>query len=732
MKIKNLSLLLIGMLASFAVNAQDMKHFTLEDLNFGGTNYRNMIPKNRHCTWWGDELVHPEKDACYLVNKTNGKEAKLFDISEINQCLGKTKDIKVASLSNVAFPFADKPVVVINTGEKIYTVDFKKLSLVSEIEVGDGEQQLEYNAKSNALAYLKDNDLYVVKGMKTCRVSYDGSREIVYGQSVHRDEFGIKKGTFFSNDGNKLAFYRMDQSMVTDYPQVNIPEIGFNQSKSQSCIATAAPDKYPMAGETSHKVTVGVLDINTGKVVYLKAGDPTDRYFTNIAWGPDDKNIYMFELNRDQNDCRLVCYDAQTGDRLGEIYRETDAKYVEPLHPIVFLPWDNRQFLMQTRKDGYNHIYVCSLSSDMSPVKLKQLTKGDWEVLELLGFNAKRKSLIIASNECSPIQQNIFNVDVKSGKRTLVDANGKGWHYGALSASGAFVYDNYSTPDIPRNIAIVNTQNGKSLPYFSVEDPWKGYQVPEYSCGTIKAADGRTDLYWRMVKPVNFDENKKYPTVVYVYGGPHAHNVDARWHYSSRGWETYMAQKGYLLFILDNRGSEHRGKNFEQATFRQLGQIEMQDQMKGVEYLKSLPYVDADRLGVHGWSFGGFMTISLMTNYPDVFKVGVAGGPVIDWHWYEVMYGERYMDTPKQNPEGYKKTSLLYTAKNLKGKLQIIQGYNDLTCVPQHCLTFLKACIEAGTQPDFFMYPGEPHNMRGHQSVHLHERITQYFEDYLK
>ena len=165
-------------------------------------------------------------------------------------------------------------------------------------------------------------------------------------------------------------------------------------------------------------------------------------------------------------------------------------------------------------------------------------------------------------------------MDVKSGKRTLVDANGKGWHYGALSASGAFVYDNYSTPDIPRNIAIVNTQNGKSLPYFSAEDPWKGYQVPEYSCGTIKAADGRTDLYWRMVKPVNFDENKKYPTVVYVYGGPHAHNVDARWHYSSRGWETYMAQKGYLLFILDNRGSEHRGKNFEQATFRQLGQID--------------------------------------------------------------------------------------------------------------------------------------------------------------
>jgi len=284
----------------------------------------------------------------------------------------------------------------------------------------------------------------------------------------------------------------------------------------------------------------------------------------------------------------------------------------------------------------------------------------------------------------------------------------------------------------PRMDALLNTATAKHTLYFKAADPWLGYGVPEFSCGTLKADDGTTDLYYRMVKPVGFDANKKYPTVVYVYGGPHAHNVDARWHYASRSWETYMAQKGYLLFIIDNRGSENRGRAFEQVTFRQLGQIEMKDQMKGVEYLKSLPYVDVDRIGVHGWSFGGFMTISLMTNYPEVFKVGVAGGPVIDWKWYEVMYGERYMDTPTTNKEGYEKTSLLHQAKNLRGKLQIIQGYNDKTVVPQHCLSFLAECIKAGTQPDFFLYPGEPHNMRGHQSVHLHERITQYFEDYLK
>ena len=744
------------------------KTFTLEDLNFGGNNYRNMVAKNRWCTWWGNELVRQDVDACYLVNKTTGKETKLFGINDINQWIAPTKDIKVRALYNALFPFAGKSIVMVSNGSKTYTVDFKKHKLLSEMEFADGENLLEANAQQNAFAYLKGSNLYVrtfdvtsnaltkEKKSHDFQLSKDGSREIVYGQSVHRDEFGISKGTFWSPNGELLAFYRMDQSMVTDYPQVDIPEIGFNHPETQSCIATPAPDKYPMTGETSHKVTVGVFDCMTGKTIYLKAGDPTDRYFTNIAWSPDSKTIYMFELNRDQNDCRLTAYNAETGEKTGELYRETDEKYVEPCHPIQFLPWDSNSFIMQTRKDGYNHLYLCkvkneerrtknsnaessskkqensSLSTLHSSLSIRQLTSGKWEVMEVLGFNSKRKSIIIASNEKSPIQRNIFAVDTKTGKRTLVDDSGKGWHNATLSENGQYVFDNYSTPTVPRKIALVNTENGKRTAYFTAENPWKGYNVPEYSCGSIKAADGETDLYWRMVKPVNFDPNKKYPTIIYVYGGPHAHNVDARWNYSSRGWETYMAEKGYLLFILDNRGSENRGKAFEQATFRQLGQVEMKDQMKGVEYLKTLPYVDADKIGVHGWSFGGFMTISLMTNYPDVFKVGVAGGPVIDWHWYEVMYGERYMDTPQTNPEGYRKTSLLYQAKNLKGKLQIIQGLNDVTVVPQHCLTFLKACIAAGTQPDFFVYPGEPHNMRGHQSTHLHERISNYFFDYLK
>ena len=436
----------------------------------------------------------------------------------------------------------------------------------------------------------------------------------------------------------------------------------------------------------------------------------------------------MMEGNRDQNKVELVAYDASTGRRLSTIYREYNDKYVEPQHPITFLPWDKEKFILWSEKDGYNHLYLFDTNGN----ELRQLTRGQWVVTDMLGFDEMNKAIIISANAESPIQQNLYRVDVATGQLSRIDEGGRGWHIGRLSDSGAWLIDSYQEPDVPRNIAIVDTRKNNQNRYFTAPDPWKGYTVPEYRCGTIKAADGVTDLYYRMVMPTDFDPTKKYPTVVYVYGGPHAHNVDARWHYASRSWETYMAQRGYVLFILDNRGSENRGRDFEQATFRHLGQVEMQDQMCGVDFLRTQSFVDMNRLGVHGWSFGGFMTISLMTNYPDVFKVGVAGGPVIDWKWYEVMYGERYMDTPQTNPEGYEQSSLISKAKDLKGRLQIIIGLNDPTVVPQHAYSFLKACIEAGTQPDFFVYPGQGHNMRGHQSVHLHERITRYFDDYLK
>ena len=653
-----------------SAGAQAQKLFTLEDLNFGGKNYKQMTPERIDARWYGNDLILNEKDSYFRYDLATGK--------------------KVA---------ADKPA---NKAAK----------------APEGFRVLEWNEAGKAWALLKDDNLYVkAQNGELHQLSTDGSREIVYGQSVHRNEFGIYKGTFFSPDGKQLAFYRMDQSMVTDYPQVNTFER----------VAAYAPDKYPMAGMTSHKVTIGIADVATGATRYLDLGDVTDRYFTNIAWSPDGSTLYLIEVNRDQTDARLDAYDVASGKKITTLYSEHNDRYVEPLHPIQFLPWDSSKFIYWSQQDGFMHLYLMDTEGNI----VRQLTKGNWVVDAVVGFNAKAKSVIYVSNEINPLQMNIFSVDVAKGTRRQLD-NGLGVHSATLSADGSYLLDSWSEPDVPRAYAITNTRTGKSVEIHRSADPWQGYQVPIFESGSIKAADGVTDLYWRMVKPADFNPAKKYPTVVYVYGGPHAHNVAASWHWMSRSWETYMAQKGFIVYILDNRGSENRGLAFEQATFRQLGQIEMQDQMKGVEYLKTLPYVDASRLGVHGWSFGGFMTISLMTNYPDVFKVGVAGGPVIDWKWYEVMYGERYMDTPQTNPEGYEKTSLLNRAKDLKGRLLVITGMNDNTVVPQHCLMFLNACAEADTYPDFLAYPGEEHNMRGHKSVHLHEKITRYFEDYLK
>ena len=709
--------ILVTLAAPTTMTAQN-KLFTLEDLNFGGTNYGNMQPKNLWLTWWGDQLIQTDVEECYTIDVKTGKKTKLFTLDDINKW-AESDDVKyVRHLMNAKFPYPDKSIVQVGNRKAVILVDFKQQKIVWQDSIA-GQTANDWCPASKATAYVEEHQLFVVDANEQKhQLSTDGSREIVYGQSVHRNEFGIEKGTFWSPDGQRLAFYRMDQSMVTDYPQVDI----FPRNASYE------PDKYPMAGMTSHKVTVGVYDLQNDKTVYLQTGDPTDRYFTNISWGPDCKTIYMFELNRDQNDCRLVSYDATTGQKLAELYRETSEKYVEPQHPIQFLPWDDSKFIMQSQKDGYNHLYLF----DTNGKELKQITKGEWVVMEVLGFNKKQKSIIFKANKEHPLHHRLYSVSMTGTIQQLETVDGV--HNGLLSPSGNFLIDRFTTPTRPRVIDVVDItrKTPQHTNLLEAEDPWTGYQQPIFECGSIKAADGVTDLYYRMVKPADFNPEKKYPTVVYVYGGPHANNVQASWHWASRSWETYMAQKGYIIFILDNRGSQYRGRAFEQATFHQLGQIEMQDQMKGVDYLRTLPYVDMNRLGVHGWSFGGFMTISLMTNYPDVFKVGVAGGPVIDWKWYEVMYGERYMGTPQNNPEGYAKTSLISKAKDLKGKLQIITGYNDNTVVPQHCLSFLDACIKAGTQPDFFAYPGEEHNMRGHASVHLHERITQYFEDYLK
>jgi dipeptidyl-peptidase-4 len=576
---------------------------------------------------------------------------------------------------------------------------------------------------------LKGQSLYVAKAEgDTVAVAISENKQITYGQTVGRNEFGIDGGIFWSPDKTKLAFYRKDESKVTTFPLLDIT------TRTGSLVEI----KYPMAGMDSENVQLGIYDVASGKVVYVNVDEfGYDQYLTNISWSPDASKVFIQVLDRSQKHIKLNMYDANDGSFIKTLLTEDNDRFVEPQDPIWFIKGSQNLFLYRTdNRDGYRNLYLCDLDGTV-----RRLTTVDADVHYVANDG---KYVWYTSAEVSPIENHLFRVSIKVPKNAAVKGAevvkfGKperlttepGWHTISMSPDLTQYTDIWSSLCVPR-MGNLCSSDGKVIENILIaEDPTLEYAYTEISLGTVKSADGKYDNYFRMIKPHNFDPTKKYPTIVYVYGGPHSQMVQNTFMGNLRRWEMYMAQRGYLVYVQDNRGTQNRGAEFEKAIHRQCGQAEMADQMEGVKMLMSLPYVDADRIGVHGWSYGGFMTISLITNYPEVFKVAVAGGPVIDWKWYEVMYGERYMDNPAVNPEGYAKTSLINKAKDLKGKLLICQGAIDPVVVWEHSLSFIRECIKNNVQVDYFPYPCAEHNVMGKDRVHLHDKISMYFEDYL-
>ena len=579
------------------------------------------------------------------------------------------------------------------------------------------------NPKLEERVELKEGNLYVDGKL----VAEGDGYNIVLGESVHRNEFGINGGLFWSPKANKLAFYRMDQSMVQDYPLVN--------TKARE--AETKPIKYPMAGMKSHEVTVGVYDAASEKVVYLDTRRDTtvherEMYLTNIAWSPDEKSIFIAKVNREQNHMWLEQYDATTGEFRKVLFEETNSRYVEPCEPMIFTPKGN-QFLWFSMRDGYKHLYLYNIDGTL----VKQLTKGEYEVEGFIQFDKNGLNAFIYANKDNLAGRDAYRVTLSNGSMIRL-TNGTGTHSVALNDKGNCYVDLFSSVNTPLQATwnMVNVSKGivkqTSQPLFTAENPLKDYAMPEVKLGTIKAADGKTDLYYRLITPPDMEKGKKYPTLVYVYGGPHSQLVTDSWLGGGNLYFMFLAQQGYVIFTVDNRGTDNRGFEFESCTHRHLGEIEMADQMEGVKFLKSLPYVDENRMGVEGWSFGGFMTITMKLAHPEVFKVGCAGGPVIDWKWYEIMYGERYMDTPQENPEGYENNCLLNKAKDLEGHLLVIHGCEDNTVVWQHSLEFIERCINNYKQVDYFVYPHHEHNVLGRERLHLYQKMFQYYEDFLK
>jgi len=609
--------------------------------------------------------------------------------------------------------------LLIPFGKKHYLIDPQaKKQLAAFERAGRAEQAFALAPRAKHAVAVRDNNLFLLlPDGSSKQLTTDGTPTLVYGQSVHQNEFGIHGGLFWSPDGSRLAFYRMDQSMVTPYPLVHI-----NTRK-----ATEEKLYYPMAGMPSHHVTLGIYDVASGQTTYIKTGEPKEKYLTNISWAPDSKTVYIAEVNREQNHMDLKAYDPATGDYIKTLFSEHNDKYIEPQWPMRFIPGRDKEFVWQTRRDGYTHLYRYNVDGKL----LGQITRGEWEITDFLGFADGGKTIVYSSTQLSPIDRVIASVSI-DGRKTRILTPQAGWHVGQLSPDGKYLLDTYESLKTPTENRLLSVATGKPIAtLYQSKDPEAGFINPEITFGTIKAADGVTDLHYRLLKPTNFDPAKKYPTIVYVYNGPHAQLVQNRFHAGCLGWDLYMATKGFVIFTVDGRGSAHRGAAFEQVIHRHLGKNEMADQMKGVDFLKSLPYVDADRIGVAGWSYGGFMTTNLMLTYPDVFKVGSAGGAVTDWARYEIMYGERYMDSPQDNPEGYKETNLSLRAGNLKGRLLLIHGTIDPTVVWQHTQLFVDACVKAGTYPDYMIYPEHKHNVLGVDRVHLNYTMARYFMDHL-
>ena len=652
-----------------------------------------------------------------------GKAKACLTLAQLNKAVVAAGQESMRYMPNIKVVNAKE--LCFSYGGKLLQYNLSKRALTTIAKYpSDNAAHQEMEETGHKTAYTVNNNLYVYDEGKVFSIE-SPDQDIIYGQSVHRNEFGIEKGTFWSPKGNYLAFYRMDQSMVTDYPLVN----------TTARIAREQPFKYPMAGMKSHEVTVGIYNASNDSLVYLdtrkdESVAERENYLTNISWDPNEEYLYIAKINREQNHMWLERYFVSDGEFDTVLFEEQNSRYVEPCDPLIFRPGHPDQFFWFSLRDGYKHLYLYNTDGQL----LKQVTSGKYEVEGVIGFDTKGENLFIYANKDNPTGRAAYRVNLTTLEMTPITPT-EGTHRVTVSADGTTVIDIYSGVNTPGRCNVSRFKGSKQVSeknLYDLASPLAEYAMPNIEMGSLKASDGVTDLYYRLITPPNMEAGKKYPTLVYVYGGPHSQLVTDSWLGGGNLYFLFLAQQGYVVFTLDNRGTDNRGFEFESCTHRQLGTIEMADQMEGVKFLQSLPYVDKDRMGVEGWSFGGFMTITMKLAHPEIFKVGCAGGPVIDWKWYEVMYGERYMDTPQENPEGYANNSLLNKAKDLEGRLLVIHGAEDNTVVWQNSIEFIDACIKAGKQVDYFIYPHHEHNVRGYDRLHLYEKMFDYYETFLK
>jgi dipeptidyl-peptidase 4 len=602
----------------------------------------------------------------------------------------------------------------------IYDLKTNKLELLSS----DKQMFASFSPKQNRVAFVRDNNLFIkdIDSGKEIQITQDGvNNKIINGAAdwVYEEEFSFDKAFFWSPDASMISFYRFDESRVKEFL---MPTYG-----------TLYPEeyrfKYPKAGEENSIVTIHVFDIASGNTREVNTGTEKDIYIPRVQWTADPSVLSVQRLNRHQNKMEVLLCNVKGETQGGTlassvIYTESSTTYIDGSDDKLFFLDDKQHFIWISDKDGYNHIYLFDLAGNQK----KQITSGNWDLTEYLGINEKNKTVYYISAEESPLRRSLYSIKTDgTGKRKLSDKEG----FNSVHFSNGFRYyiNEYSNANTPVFISL-NDASGKQIRVLkdnlSLKNTLNNYKISPKEFFTFTTSEGVELNAW-MIKPADFDNSKRYPVFMTIYGGPGSQTVKDQWEGHNYLWHQLMAQKGYIVVSVDNRGTGARGADFKKATYMQLGKLETIDLIESARYIGTLPYVDKNRIGIQGWSYGGYMSSLCITKGADVFKAAIAVAPVTNWRFYDTIYTERYMRTPQENPDGYDTNSPINHVDKLKGKYLIVHGTADDNVHFQNMVEMVNALVKNNKHYEGYFYPDRNHGIYGGVTrLHLFTKMTDF------
>jgi dipeptidyl-peptidase-4 len=710
--------LTLSLLALASLSAQ-RKPVTIDDvITAPSTSHAEVIwsPDSEH-------FVVSEHGEIMLYDVKSGKERSVIALDKLQAAAVQTQPADVFDWTNRRVGersiqwFSDGKRLLVAASGDLFVVDIAKGKLEALTQTGDTEHDPKLSPDNRFISFRRDNDLYQIEvaSKVTTRLTTSGSATLLNGRAdwVYPEELDLDTAHWWSPDSRYIAYLQFDTSHEPVFPQVSLLN-----SKG-----VLEPERYPKAGEPNAEVRLGIIPAEGGETRWMDLGDPRDALLARVVWAPDSRGILSEKLNRIQNKLDLLYSEAATGSsRL--VLHEEDPHWINVKAAPKFLPTGNR-FLWTSERSGFRHIYLYGLDGKLE----KQLTSGDWQVDDIDGVDIARNRIFYTSTEDSPTERSLYVVGLDgSGKQKL--SRTAGTHTVSFSPNGANYIDDFSNLTTPPSRTLFRAESGEAKVLHPSDRLFAEFDLLPSEIVQFKASDG-TLLYGRVLKPAGFVATKKYPAVVVVYGGPGAQSIKNTW--TGLSWEQALAHKGFVVWEADNRGSTGRGHNFETPIDRDLGEHELADQREGIRYLISQGYVDPQRIGMYGWSYGGYMTLYTVTHAPGLLKAAVAGAPVSSWRNYDSIYTERYMGLPQDNPEGYRKSSPQLSANALDGtKLLMIHNIEDDNVHFQNSVQMADALERAGKKFFMLVYPQKSHGVTGPERKNLLEQETAFFEENLK